>query len=72
MPALNFVWDGRPSPRIGAEYRVWMMTVVQELANRWRTKIAWAFGVSPTQTELWGFEPGKAPELLEKCGGMFE
>jgi hypothetical protein len=64
MPALNFIWEGRPSSRIAAEYREWLKIVVQELANRWNSRIAWAFGISPGETELWGFAPGTEPELL--------
>lgn len=72
MPTLNFVWDGHPKPAILPEYRAWAMTVISELANHWGTKIAYALGVSEHETELWAFEPGKAPELIENCGGIFD
>jgi hypothetical protein len=63
---LRFEWLGRPKPKHIAPYRQWILATVQTLSDRWGTTILYALGVAADSTELWTFEPGKAPRLLEK------
>jgi hypothetical protein len=60
---LEFEWFGRPHKRNLAEYRQWILGVAQSLVNRWGRTMLYALGVAPDRTELWAFEPGKAPKL---------
>jgi hypothetical protein len=61
---LQIVWTGRPKKNVVAEYRAWILSVYQALADRWQRPIAYALGISPTKTELWECRPGSAPHLL--------
>jgi hypothetical protein len=63
---LGFEWLGRPKPKQIAEYRQWILGVVQSLADRWNTSILYALGTRRNQTELWRVAAGEAPRLLEK------
>lgn len=59
-------WIGKPKRRHLPIYRRWILFVSQSLADRWGQKLLYALGVSANQTELWEFEPGLAPRLVEK------
>lgn len=63
---LNFHWSGRPEPKHLAAYRQWILSTVQILADKWDAPILYALGVAADSTELWSFQPGKAPRLLQK------
>jgi hypothetical protein len=59
-------WEGRLKPRHIPEYRQWILEVYRTLADRWGQKVLYAFGISRSETELWEFEPGQAPKLIQK------
>ena len=63
---LRFEWSGRPKPKHIAAYRQWILGTVKILADRWDSRILYALGVAANSTELWTFEPGKAPQLVKK------
>ncbi len=62
----DFEWTGRPQRRHLAEYRRWVFITAQLLADRWKARVLCCLSVSPTSAELWGFEPGGTPKLIEK------
>jgi hypothetical protein len=59
-------WTGKPKLKHFAQYRQWVLHVQQMLVDRWQTTTLYALGVGPKLTELWAFEPGTAPKLIEK------
>ena len=63
---LDSTWTGRPKRRHLPAYRQWILYVTQSLADRWDQRILYALGVAENQTEVWGFEPGESPQLIEK------
>jgi hypothetical protein len=63
---LTFQWSGRPKRKHLGEYRRWILSTAQTLADRWEARILYALGVAANSTELWTFEPGKAPQLVQK------
>src|SRR6202035_1303432 len=63
---LTFHWSGQPKRKHLAPYRQWILSTVQILSDRWGAEILSGLGVAADETELWSFEPGKAPRLLEK------
>jgi hypothetical protein len=67
MLQFNHEWTGRPKPKHIAAYRQWTLYVTQMLTERWGKRILYGLGVSPSCTELWSFEPGSSPKLLEKA-----
>jgi hypothetical protein len=58
-------WTSRPKPKHIAQYRQWGQSTAI-LAQRWKQQILYGLGVSSTSTELWAFEPGQPPKLVEK------
>jgi hypothetical protein len=66
MLNLAFEWVGRPKPKHVNEYRQWILTISQGLADRWGISILYCLGTAVNQTEVWHFEPGQAPKLAEK------
>lgn len=58
-------WTGTPSMLVLRPYVNWMHSVNQQLANEWGIKLMHIFLVSRTGIEVWGYEPGKEPKLLE-------
>jgi hypothetical protein len=64
--SLKYEWTGRPSPRDVNEYRQWVLSVAQSLCDRWNTTMLYCLGSSKNCTELWCFEPGKPPKLMDK------
>jgi hypothetical protein len=64
--SLEHRWTGRPKRKHLDAYRQWTISSAQILADHWGKRIGYALGVSPTCTEFWSFEPGKAPILAKK------
>lgn len=63
---LEHYWTGRPKRKHIPAYRQWVLFVTQSLADRWDYSILYGLGVAENLTELWRFEPGQAPKLIEK------
>jgi hypothetical protein len=63
---LSFEWEGQLKRKHVPAYRQWILSTNQILAERWQTTILYALGTDRNLTELWCFEPGTAPKLLEK------
>jgi hypothetical protein len=63
---LRCEWIGKPKCKHIPEYRRWILQTHQFLADRWQQRVLYALGVARNQTELWCFEPGGSPKLLEK------
>src|ERR1700724_2094274 len=63
---LTFHWSGQPKRKHLATYRQWILSTVQILSDRWGATILYGLGTAADATELWSFEPGSAPRLLEK------
>ncbi|MGA8658281.1 MAG: hypothetical protein WB586_19235 [Chthoniobacterales bacterium] len=59
-------WSGRPKPKHIPAYRQWALLVHQNLADQWQQRILYGLGTAPNWTELWCFEPGGTPKLLQK------
>jgi hypothetical protein len=70
MLSCEHQWTGRPKRKHLPHYRRWALCTTQFLADRWNQRVPYALGTAPNRTELWAFEPGAAPKLLEKinCG----
>jgi hypothetical protein len=64
LPTIE--WTGRPKKKHLTDYRRWVLTVQQILANRWQQRIGYMLQTGPSETELWQFEPGAAPKLVER------
>jgi hypothetical protein len=60
----NLVWDGDPKPRHLREYVRWTNEVNRQLADEWNIKIMQCFMITPTQAEIWCYEPGKPPKVV--------
>ena len=58
-------WTGRPKKKHLAAYRQWTIYSVQILATRWQKRILYALGIASDKAEIWCFEPGGSPRLLE-------
>lgn len=68
-PALfqpTYEWTGRLKPKHVAEYRQWMLFVMQTCAQRWNARILYVLGPTPHTSEWWTCEPGEAPKLQQK------
>ena len=63
---LTFHWSGQPKREHLAPYRQWILSTVQILSDRWGVTILYGLGAAADATELWSFEPGKAPRLVQK------
>jgi hypothetical protein len=63
---LRFEWSGQPKREHLAPYRQFILSTVQILSDRWGATILYGLGTAADSTEVWVFEPGKAPRLLEK------
>jgi hypothetical protein len=66
QPTLRCEWLGKPKPKYIPEYRQWILSTHQFLADRWQQRVMYALGVARDHTELWIFEPGGTPKLLQK------
>jgi hypothetical protein len=63
---LRFEWSGQPKREHLAPYRQFILSTVQILSDRWGATILYGLGTAADETELWSFEPGKAPRLVQK------
>jgi hypothetical protein len=63
---LVLEWSGKPKSKHLAAYRQWALFIHQTLADRWGERILYVLGTTANQTELWSFEPGRAPKLIKK------
>lgn len=63
---VDIEWTRRLKRKHIPAYRQWVLSTQQILADRWQMRMLYALGVAHNLTELWGFEPGGAPRLVEK------
>jgi hypothetical protein len=63
---VNCEWTGQFKPKHIPAYRQWILCTNQILADRWQIKMLYALGTHHNRTELWCFEPGGVPKLLER------
>jgi hypothetical protein len=63
---LIFEWIGRPKPKPINEYRQWILSVVQALADRWNISILYALRITPNQREVWRIAANELLQLIEK------
>jgi hypothetical protein len=64
--AHQLKWTGRPRKKHTNQYRQWILLTTQHLCDLWNERIVYALSITPNQTEVWGFEPGKAPRLIKE------
>jgi hypothetical protein len=64
---VNCEWTEfpKPLPKFMREYVRWICEVNRICADKWNEPIAHAVQVGPRTWELWHFEPGRAPVLVE-------
>lgn len=63
---LDFEWTGRLKRKHISDYRRWMLTVNQTLSDNWAMRFLYALGTHHNRTEVWHFEPGQTPRLVQK------
>lgn len=66
----NVVWDGNPNATILRPYINWMNSVNQTLSDKWKMKLMHCYLIKKDLVEIWGFEPGKQPLLLDVVKGI--
>jgi hypothetical protein len=59
-------WSAKPKPRVIAEYRRWILSVWQFVADETGLKLMELLQVKPRLWEAWSFEPGRAPVKVEE------
>lgn len=63
---LRFEWSERPKPRVISEYRRWILSVLQGVANETGLKLMELLQVKRRVWECWVFEAGRAPVKVEE------
>ena len=58
--------SAKPKPRVIAEYRRWILSVWQFVADETGLKLMELLQVKPRLWEAWSFEPGRAPVKVEE------
>jgi len=65
---MRYEWSARPKPRVIPEYRRWILSVWQFVADETGLKLMELLQVKPRLWEAWRFEPGRAPVKIEEVG----
>jgi hypothetical protein len=68
---LNVKWSAKPKLKHAREHVSWCHTIHEHLANLWNFNIMHAVQGAPRICEIWGYEPGQPPRLLQKNSGQF-
>jgi hypothetical protein len=64
----DFMWDGKPTRAVIPEYRKWMHTVNQKIADGIEGKVLWILHSGKRRWEYWSYTPGmRRPRLLKKA-----
>jgi hypothetical protein len=69
---VSVEWEGsgKLSPKHIPAYRTWILATHKVLADRWGSRITYALQTSEKSTEMWAFEPGEEPKLVNKLPGI--
>ena len=59
-------WSARPQPRVIPEYRRWILSVWQHIADETGLRVMELLQTKPHVWEAWMFEPGRAPAKVEE------
>jgi hypothetical protein len=63
---LPFEWTGRLKRKHIPTYRQWVLSMTQTLSDHWGITMLYALGTHHNRTEVWSFQPGSAPKLVER------
>jgi hypothetical protein len=63
---MRYEWSARPKPRVIPEYRRWILSVWQLVADETGLKLMELLQTGPRLWEAWVFEPGRAPVKVKE------
>ena len=69
---LRFEWSRTPGRRVIPEYRRWILSVWQRVADETGLKTMEVLQVSAHQWEIWAFEPGQTPRKIDEIMALLE